>query len=74
MPFRSVAKVPPASPAIGKAYPYNLSVRCGIHYAFFAGHLWQADKPLRATPSDAHGCPYIYGFMTLLSSGQAKFT
>ena len=63
----------PASPAIGTAYPYNLSVRCGIDYAFFAGHWWQADKPLPA-PSDAHGYPYAYGTMTLLSPGRAKFT
>jgi hypothetical protein len=63
----------PASPAIGSAYPYNLSVRCGIDYAFIAGHWWQADKPLPA-PSDAHGYPYAYGTMTLLSPSRAKFT
>jgi hypothetical protein len=64
---------PQFSPAIGNAYRYNLSVRCGIDYAFFAGHWWQADKPLPA-PSDAHGYPYAYGTMTLLSPSRAKFT
>jgi hypothetical protein len=63
----------PAIPVIGKAYPYNLSVRCGIDYAYFAGHWWRADRPLPA-PSDAHGYPYAYGFMTLLSPSGAKFT
>jgi hypothetical protein len=63
----------PASPAIGRAYSYHLSVRCGIDYAFFAGHWWQADKPLPA-PRDAHGYPYVYGIMTLLSPGRARFT
>jgi hypothetical protein len=50
----------PASPAIGRTYSYHLSVRCGIDYAFFAGHWWQADKPL-PVPRDAHGYPYAYG-------------
>jgi hypothetical protein len=63
----------PASPPIGAAYPYNLSVRCGFDYAFVAGRWWQADKPLPA-PSDADGYPYAYGYMTLLSPSQAKFT
>jgi hypothetical protein len=64
---------PPDSPKVGHAYPYHLLIRCGIDYAFFAGHIWQADKPLPA-PSDAHGYPYAYGDMTLLSPGRAKFT
>jgi hypothetical protein len=63
----------PASAAIGKAYPYHLSVRCGIEYAYFAGQWWQADKP-RPAPSDADGYPYAYGSMTLLSRSRAKFT
>lgn len=40
-----VPRTAPASPATGSAYPYNLPVRCGIDYAFFAGRWWQADKP-----------------------------
>jgi len=68
-----VARTAPASPATGSAYPYNRPVRCGIDYAFFAGHWWQADKPL-PPPGDAHGYPYAYGTMTLLSPGRAKFT
>jgi hypothetical protein len=58
-------------PAIGRAYPDNLSVRGGIDYAFFTGHWWQADRPLPA-PTGAHGYTYAYGTMTRPSAGRAK--
>jgi hypothetical protein len=72
--YSGVAALPaPTYAAIGRAYRYNLPVRCGIDYAFFAGRWWQADKPLPA-PGDTDGYPYAYGTMTLVSPGQAKFT
>jgi uncharacterized protein CbrC (UPF0167 family) len=58
----------PASLAIGSEYPYNLSVRCGIDYAFFAGHWWQADKPLPAP------CPWCIADGSAAERFDANFT
>ena len=59
--------------AVGTAYPYSLYVHCGIRFAYFDGHWWEADQP-RPTPSAAQGEPQVSGTMTLVSQGQARFS
>ena len=83
MPVPTVARdrleVPPQGPAveIGRAYPYELYVHCGIRDARFDGRLWMADPML----SDGSGNPPMdwapadsVGVMELVNNDLAVFT
>ena len=83
MPMPTVARdrleVPPQGPAveIGRAYPYELYVHCGIRDARFDGRLWMADPML----SDGSGNPPMdwapadsVGVMELVNNDLAVFT
>ena len=69
-----VRAVPPTPTAVatGIAYPYYLQIRCGIRFAQFAGHWWEADSPGPA-PSAAGTYPEAYGTMTLIDATHARF-
>lgn len=66
---------PPPIPSVavtGSPYLYYLYVHCGIRYANFSGHWWEADTP-QPEPSAAHGYEEAYGTMTLISAEHARF-
>jgi hypothetical protein len=62
----------PSDAVTGSPYEYYLYIHCGIRYADFSGHWWEADTPQPA-PSEAHGYPEDYGTMTLTSASKARF-
>jgi hypothetical protein len=65
----------PDQPQVGVAYPYDLYVHCGIHFARFGGQWWRA-APEQPDPRPAMaygGNPYTSGTMTLVSPTEARF-
>jgi hypothetical protein len=65
----------PASPTAGVSYPYDLMTHCGVRYAYFAAHWWEADSPRQDDPAKG-GNPYtgyVVGTMTLTSQTTARF-
>jgi hypothetical protein len=73
-------QVGPADPAVGRAYPYDLLVHCGIRYARFGGRSWQTDRMIAApkpVPDRSTGVTTVTGllpgYMTLVSATQARF-
>ena len=78
-PERGSLEVPPQGSGveIGRAYPYELYVHCGIRDARFDGRLWMADPML----SDGSGNPPVdwtpddsVGIMELVNDDLAVFT
>lgn len=65
----------PASPSPGVSYPYDLMTHCGVRYAYFSGHWWEADSPTQEDPAKGHNpyTGYITGTMTLTSQTTARF-
>jgi hypothetical protein len=61
--------IPPVA-VLGSTYVYYLDVRCGIRYAAFSGHWWEADTP---RPAPMSGYAEERGTMTLISAGHASF-
>ena len=62
----------PSNAVTGRPYEYYLYIHCGIRYANFSGHWWEADAP-QPTPSAAYGYTEEYGTMTLISTARARF-
>ena len=61
------------SPAIGKAYPFELLIHCGVPIVDFGGRAWQPVAPVPAYPGPrlvngtATYTGYVAGTMTLVS-------
>ena len=65
----------PASPSTGVSYPYDLMTHCGVRYAYFNGHWWEADSPSQQDPAKGSNpyTGYIAETMTLVSQTTARF-
>lgn len=73
-------QVGPDAPIVGRAYPYDLLVHCGIRYARFGGRSWQSDRTIAApkpVPDPRTGVTtetgLLAGYMTLVSPAQIRF-
>lgn len=71
----------PASPVLGRAYPYDLLVHCGVRYASFGGRSWLATQvvPVPQATEDpvtgfTEGIVALPGYMTLESATAARFS
>lgn len=60
---------------LGKRYPFEIDVHCGVTNAGFDGRLWRADPPLidGGNPPPGWDSPYQAGTMTLTAPDQAEF-
>jgi hypothetical protein len=67
------------SPAIGKAYPSELLIHCGVSIADFGGRTWQPVAPVPAYPGPrlvngtATYTGYVAGTMTLINARRLLF-
>jgi hypothetical protein len=67
------------SPAIGKAYPFELLIHCGVPIVDFGGRTWQPVAPVPAYPGPrlvngtATYTGYVAGTMTLVNARRLLF-
>jgi hypothetical protein len=67
------------SPAIGKAYPFQLLIHCGVPIVDFGGRAWQPVAPVPAYPGPrlvngtAIYTGYVAGTMTLVNARRLLF-
>ena len=67
------------SPAIGKAYPFQLLIHCGVPIVDFGGRTWQPVAPVPAYPGPrlvngtATYTGYVAGTMTLVNARKLLF-
>ena len=67
------------SPAIGKAYPFELLIHCGVPIVDFGGRTWQPVAPVPAYPGPrlvngtATYTGYVAGTMTLVNTRRLLF-
>ena len=67
------------SPAIGKAYPFELLIHCGVPIVDFGGRTWQPVAPVPAYPGPravngtATYTGYVAGTMTLINARRLLF-
>jgi hypothetical protein len=74
-PVYSNAVTPPNA-QIGVTYRYSLLTACGVRYASFAGHSWEADHPLGGpafNPPAGWPSQNALGTVTLINSTRMVF-
>jgi hypothetical protein len=65
---------------VGKAYPYRLSVLCGIGKIFYGTRTWRPVPPVRQPPANSTveaqpgSGQYVPGTLTLEQAGILRFT